>query len=50
MTEKHSTRLIPDHFTGCLIAGAIGDALGASIEFMTLDQILDPCISMRVFV
>ncbi|MCF8077433.1 MAG: ADP-ribosylglycohydrolase family protein [Desulfotignum sp.] len=39
MTEKHSTRLIPDHFTGCLIAGAIGDALGASIEFMTLDQI-----------
>ncbi|HRT96945.1 MAG TPA: ADP-ribosylglycohydrolase family protein [Planctomycetota bacterium] len=28
-----------DHFTGCLIGGAIGDALGAPVEFMSLGQI-----------
>ena len=39
MTEKQHSRLTPDHFIACLIAGAVGDALGASIEFMTLDQI-----------
>ncbi len=39
MTEKQPSRLTPDHFTGCLLAGAVGDALGASIEFMALDQI-----------
>ena len=27
------------HFKGCLIGGAIGDALGAAIEFMSMDQI-----------
>jgi ADP-ribosyl-[dinitrogen reductase] hydrolase len=39
MTEKQSSRLTPDYFTGCLLAGAVGDALGASVEFMSLDQI-----------
>lgn len=29
-----------EKFTGCLIGGAIGDALGAPIEFMSLNQIL----------
>lgn len=28
-----------DRFRGCLLAGAIGDALGSSIEFMTLPEI-----------
>ncbi len=28
-----------EHFKGCIIGGAIGDALGAPIEFMTTDQI-----------
>ena len=28
-----------EYFKGCLIGGAVGDALGASIEFMSLDQI-----------
>lgn len=28
-----------EKFTGCLIGGAIGDALGAPIEFMSLNQI-----------
>jgi ADP-ribosylglycohydrolase len=27
------------HFTGCLLGGAIGDALGAPIEFMSLERI-----------
>ncbi len=35
MTSKR----ILKHFTGCLIGGAIGDALGAPIEFMSIDQI-----------
>jgi hypothetical protein len=29
MTEKHPSRPTPDYFTGCLLAGAVGDALGA---------------------
>ena len=28
------------HYTGCLLGGAIGDALGAPIEFHSLDLIL----------
>lgn len=28
-----------NHYTGCLLGGAIGDALGAPIEFMSLDTI-----------
>ncbi len=27
------------HFRGCLLGGAIGDALGAPVEFLTLEQI-----------
>jgi ADP-ribosylglycohydrolase len=30
-----------DKFTGCLLGGAIGDALGAPIEFMSLKSILN---------
>lgn len=32
-------RLSQNHFTACLLGGAIGDALGAPIEFMSIDQI-----------
>ena len=28
-----------EHFAGCLLGGAVGDALGAPVEFMDLDQI-----------
>jgi len=28
-----------DKYAGCLLGGAVGDALGAPIEFMTLEQI-----------
>jgi len=28
-----------EHFKGCLIGGAIGDAMGAPVEFMSFDQI-----------
>ncbi|MBU3948625.1 MAG: ADP-ribosylglycohydrolase family protein [Proteobacteria bacterium] len=28
-----------DYFKGCLIGGAIGDALGAPVEFMSLNRI-----------
>jgi ADP-ribosyl-[dinitrogen reductase] hydrolase len=29
----------PENFKGCILGGAIGDALGAPIEFMSIDQI-----------
>jgi ADP-ribosylglycohydrolase len=29
------------NYSGCIIGGAIGDALGASIEFMSLESIID---------
>ena len=32
---------IPDQYTACLLGGAIGDALGASVEFMTRAEILN---------
>lgn len=35
------TRLQSDNFTGCLLGGAVGDALGADTEFMSLTNILN---------
>ncbi|GAA1102130.1 ADP-ribosylglycohydrolase family protein [Nocardiopsis composta] len=35
----HDSRLRPDRVAGCLLGGAIGDALGAPLEAMTLDAI-----------
>ncbi len=35
MTNKRTT----EHFKGCILGGAIGDALGAPIEFISIDQI-----------
>ncbi|ABW66075.1 ADP-ribosylglycohydrolase family protein [Desulfosudis oleivorans] len=29
-----------EHYEGCLLGGAVGDALGAPVEFMSLDDIL----------
>ncbi len=37
-TAKPGRRI--DRFRGCLMGGAIGDALGAPVEFMSRDQIL----------
>src|SRR5512146_2021582 len=34
-----STRTIQESYRGCLLGGAIGDALGAPIEFMGLAEI-----------
>ena len=28
-----------DRYRGCLLGGAVGDALGAGVEFMSLDEI-----------
>jgi ADP-ribosylglycohydrolase len=28
-----------DHFSGCLLGGAVGDALGAPVEFLSLEEI-----------
>lgn len=32
-------RSTPDHFAGCLLGGALGDCLGAPVEFDPLDAI-----------
>ena len=43
--EKHVNRrlepTLESRFRGCLLAGAVGDALGAPVEFLRLDQIVD---------
>lgn len=37
--EAHMTRRDGEHFAGCLLGGAVGDALGAPVEFMSLAEI-----------
>ena len=34
-----------EHFTGCLVGGAVGDALGAPVEFMRLSEITAEFVS-----
>jgi len=35
----YMNRITVDHFEGCLLGGALGDALGAPVEFMSLEEI-----------
>ncbi len=35
------TKLGIDHYTGCLLGGAVGDALGFPVEFDKIAQIHD---------
>lgn len=37
--EAKSSRYAPEFFAGCLLGGAVGDALGAPVEFMSLSEI-----------
>ena len=37
----HSKRMTRDQVRGCLLGGAVGDALGAPVEFMSIDAIRD---------
>lgn len=39
MKTNHFLRRDCDHFRGCLLGGAIGDALGWPVEFMRLNEI-----------
>jgi hypothetical protein len=39
MQPRLPTRRSPDHFAGCLLGGAVGDALGAPVEFFHIDVI-----------
>lgn len=39
MTEQAATPPLRDRYRGCLLGGAVGDALGAPIEFWTLNDI-----------
>lgn len=38
--KRQQARTIQNRFVGCLIGGAVGDALGAPIEFMKRDEIV----------
>ena len=33
LSEKQPPRVMESRFKGCLLAGAVGDALGAPVEF-----------------
>jgi ADP-ribosylglycohydrolase len=37
--DKLESRRTLEHFTGCLLGGAVGDALGAPVEFHSIDLI-----------
>lgn len=39
MAEPRDPEHHRPYYRGCLLAGAVGDALGAPLEFMTLNQI-----------
>ncbi len=39
-SKRQQRRTIQDRFLGCLLGGAVGDALGASVEFMKRVEIL----------
>ena len=39
-SQKKINRIVLENFRGCLLGGAVGDALGAPTEFMSLDHIL----------
>jgi ADP-ribosylglycohydrolase len=34
MQSRSESRQTPEHFSGCLLGGAVGDALGAPVEFL----------------
>lgn len=38
-SQKSAGPLLRDRFTGCILGGAAGDALGAPVEFMRLNEI-----------
>jgi ADP-ribosylglycohydrolase len=40
MDDRSRRRDTEDHFKGCLLGGAVGDALGAAVEFLDLPEIL----------
>jgi ADP-ribosylglycohydrolase len=37
--RRNTSRRAPEYFAGCLLGGAVGDALGAAVEFMSLTDI-----------
>jgi hypothetical protein len=37
--DNPESRRTPEHFTGCLLGGAVGDALGAPVEFHSIHLI-----------
>ena len=38
-SQKSADRKDLAHYEGCLLGGAVGDALGASVEFLSIDEI-----------
>src|SRR5215510_14114394 len=42
-SDKPGSRRTLGHFTGCLLGGAVGDALGAPVEFYGIHRIRGKC-------
>jgi len=40
-TKRQQIHTVQERFLGCMLGGAVGDALGAPVEFMSRDEILD---------
>src|SRR5215218_5956560 len=38
-SQRGGSRRTPEYFAGCLLGGAVGDALGAAVEFTSLAEI-----------
>src|SRR5262245_5055353 len=38
-SDKPGSRRTPGHFAGCLLGGGVGDALGAPVEFASINAI-----------
>lgn len=44
MNSASESNRIADKFTGCLLGGAVGDALDWPVEFMSLVEIRATCL------
>ena len=47
-SKKQDDAVIKDRFSGCIIGGAVGDALGAPVEFMSRNEILNKFGAMGI--
>ncbi len=47
MKSASASNWVANKFTGCLVGGAVGDALGWPVEFMSLAEIRATCLPVN---